>query len=337
MNRKLTTFLLLFLLSLSLIVVGASESSGASEAADAAYEASTMKLLRHEGTVDIFDVSGAPRFLLEGVRFISGESMQTGEDGTASVGLDDTKIVSLDHNTLVQFIQEDNHMQLNLLEGEIFLDVSEKLDENASFDIQTTTMTVGIRGTIISASSKPDETGKTLTVIAVYEGGGQVNFRDSNGTNRVVDLKPGQQISVETAAPASSGSAPASGDEEPASVNPIVTDINGDNISTFAANEITSNEETYNRVVNSNPNGQLIFLPGSGTEEGDELYPADGNWFYSGSVTIVAQSASKLYDGKPLVRPADALVYGLPGNFNISVSCSGSQTNAGSSENVISS
>ena len=334
MSRKLLTFILLLLLSLSLFVVGVSEGVST----DASYDASTMKLLRYEGTVDIFDINGDPRFLLEGVRFISGESMRTGADGSASVGLDDTKIVSLDHDTYVQFIQEDNHMQLNLLEGEIFLDVSAKLDENASFDIQTTTMTVGIRGTIISASSKTTPEGKEQTTIAVYEGGGQVNFRDSNGTNRAVTLQPGQQISVETVAPAPTGSVSDAGPVEDVGVNPIITDINGDNISTFAATAITSNEETYNRVINGSPNGQLILLPGSGeAEEGEEPYPADGDWYYSGQITLVAQSASKLYDGTPLVRPADALVYGLPGNFNITVSCSGSQTNAGSSDNVVTS
>ena len=283
MKRRVSLIILIILCSISLLCYGASEG------VEASYEASTMKLLRHEGTVDIFDINGDPRFLLEGVRFLSGESMRTGPDGSASVGLDDTKIVSLDHDTYVQFIQEDNHMQLNLLEGEIFLDVSAKLDENASFDIQTTTMTVGIRGTIISASSKPDDNGKTRTTIAVYEGGGQVNFKDSNGTNRAVSLQPGQQISVETDTPASGSS---SSNEEPAGVNPLVTDINGDNISPFAATEITSNENTYNRVVSGSPNGQLILLPGSGMEEGDELYPAGGKWYYSGEVTIVAQSAS---------------------------------------------
>lgn len=320
MTRKFCAFFITIILCISLIAFGASEG------ADASYEASTMKLLRYDGTVEIFDVTGTPRFLLEGVRFLSGESMLTGDDGTASVGLDDTKIVSLDHNTRVEFIQEDNHMQLNLLEGELFLDVSEKLDENASFDIQTTTMTVGIRGTIISASSKSLPDGTNLTVIAVYEGGGEVNFQDKNGTNRVVPLVPGQQIIAQENL-SSDGLT---------GVNPVVTDITGDNISTFAANEITSNDVLLKRVVNGSPEGGKMLEPGNG-EDDYASYPANGDWYFPGEVVIVAQSASKLYDGKPLARPADALVYGLPGNFNISVSCSGSITNAGSTENVISS
>ena len=60
------------------------------------YEANTMRLLRQEGQVEIYDPSGQSRFVMENVRFASGETMQTGEDGIASVGLDDTKIVTLD-------------------------------------------------------------------------------------------------------------------------------------------------------------------------------------------------------------------------------------------------
>ena len=145
--RKLSTLILLVLLALSLAAFGAAENVQDS------YDATTMRLLRHEGTVDIFDIAGEPRFLLDNVRFASGESMRTGEDGKASVGLDDSKIVTLDADTDVEFIQEADHMRLNLREGALFLDVQEKLDENAALDIQTSNLTVGIRGTLVFLSS----------------------------------------------------------------------------------------------------------------------------------------------------------------------------------------
>ena len=54
-------------------------------------EASTMHLLSHEGTVDIFDVSGTSRLVMDQDRFISGESIKTGSDGKAAIAMDDTK------------------------------------------------------------------------------------------------------------------------------------------------------------------------------------------------------------------------------------------------------
>ena len=139
------------------------------------YSAGTMRLLRWSGEVEILNPEGVPRFVLENVRFGSGESMHTGSESSASVGLDDTKIVTLDADTKVQFLQEDSHIRLNLTEGAVFVDVSEKLDENESFDIQTTTMTVGIRGTIIFAKQEAEgETASAapVTTIGVLEGAG---------------------------------------------------------------------------------------------------------------------------------------------------------------------
>ena len=128
-RRILPTLLMILLLVFALAVPGTAEES---------YDASTMRLLRYDGDVQILDTTGVPRFVLENVRFDSGEALLTGEAATASVSMDDTKIVTLDESTRVEFLKEGEHMRLNLTEGQVFVDVSEKLDENASFDIQTT-------------------------------------------------------------------------------------------------------------------------------------------------------------------------------------------------------
>ena len=56
------------------------------------YTATTMRLLRFEGTVEIEDASGNPRAAMENARFNSGESMKTAEASSASVGLDKGRI-----------------------------------------------------------------------------------------------------------------------------------------------------------------------------------------------------------------------------------------------------
>ena len=92
------------------------------------YSASTMRLLKYNGDVVIEDAEGNPRFVMENVRFASGEAMKTGKGASASVNLDSTKIVTLDEQSRVEFALNGNHMELNLTEGVLFLDVSEKLD-----------------------------------------------------------------------------------------------------------------------------------------------------------------------------------------------------------------
>ena len=165
--------------------------------ADAAesYSAQSMRLLRYDGDVIIEDASGEPRFVTENVRFASGEAMRTGEDSHASVGLDDTKIVTLDAESRAEFLKQGNSVHMNLTEGSIFLDVQEKLDENETFDIQTSTMTVGIRGTIVfvSVDTEADGAPGATTTLGVLEGAAQVNYQDADGTRRLLEVPAGQK------------------------------------------------------------------------------------------------------------------------------------------------
>ena len=310
-----------FLLALSLILTPV--------LAEDSYDASTMRLLRYDGNVEIFDTEGVSRFVMENVRFASGESMQTGEESSASVGLDDTKIVTLDAQTNVGFVQEGEHMLLNLLEGQIFIDVSEKLDENASFDIQTTTMTVGIRGTIIFAQVIPGASpaDPTTTAFGVMEGKGQVDATDSSGNHLVYTIVPGELIT-------------ATDDGSGQGTSFSVREMTAADTQGFIQNVVNSDEALVQRVLNANPNGaQLLAPPTEGGEissvSPENLYPANGTWTWTDPVQIVAQSASKLYDGEPLRRPDNVLVSGLPDTCSISVSCSGSRTDAGTAVNRV--
>ena len=104
-QKTLSALCLILLLALSLLAVPVAAGEG--------FDASAMRLARFEGDVQILNAEGVPRFVLENVRFASGESMETGEDGSASVALDDSKIVTLDESTAVQFVLEEQHMLLN--------------------------------------------------------------------------------------------------------------------------------------------------------------------------------------------------------------------------------
>ena len=313
------------LLIIPLIILFLISSSFAESAPD--YAATTMRLLRYDGAVQIYDVTGAPRFLLENVRFASGEAMETGEDGTASVSLDDSKIVSLDTRSFVEFIQESDHIRLNLKKGAIFLDVSEKLDENAGLDIQTSTMTVGIRGTIVQVVEEedPEDPENLITQLGVMEGNTNVTYTDEEGSSRLINVSAGQKISV-----------PRRKSGGGKGVNPVVSNLTASDIKPVTKKQITANPAILNRITNAIPEGENL-LQGSvpeSDEDYEELFPADGTWTYDGLVSLVAQSASKLYDGTPLTRP-EALVSGLPAGLKIDLKIEGSITNAGKAKNTV--
>ena len=127
------------------------------------YYATTMRLLKIEGTVSIEDAEGNSKPVIDNVRFSSGEALSTGYDGLASVGLDDTKIVTLENDSRVEFTKSRNMLELNLTQGGLFFEVTEHLEADETFDIRTATMTVGIRGT--SGYVFYDDTGRESLVI----------------------------------------------------------------------------------------------------------------------------------------------------------------------------
>lgn len=111
------------------------------------YTATTMRLLRVEGTVNIENSAGEIKPVMNNIRFQSGDALSTGYDGLASVGLDETKIVTLESNSRVEFTKSAKQLELNLTDGGMFFEVTEKLKDDETFDITTSNMTVGIRGT----------------------------------------------------------------------------------------------------------------------------------------------------------------------------------------------
>ena len=157
------------------------------------YYATTMRLLRVEGTVNIEDANGNPRSVLENVRFSSGEALSTGSDGLASVGLDDTKIVTLESDSRVEFTKSRNMLELNLTQGGLYFEVTEHLSPDETFDIRTSTMTVGIRGT--SGYVFYDDDGREALVIT----DGCVHVVATNpdtGETRETDVNGGYSVKV---------------------------------------------------------------------------------------------------------------------------------------------
>ena len=187
-RRLITMFLVL---ALTALFTGAALAES--------YTATTMRLLHYEGDVQIEDASGNPRFIMENARFDSGEAMTTGADGIASVGLDDSAIVTLDNNTRVAFEKNANAMKLTVNEGQLLLDVQEKLDENETLDIQTSTMVVGIRGTIVFVEDHPgkaDKGTRASTTLGVLEGTAQIIYQDASGAPQTIAVPAGQKASI---------------------------------------------------------------------------------------------------------------------------------------------
>lgn len=157
------------------------------------YYATTMRLLRVEGTVNIEDTKGNSKPVIDNIRFQSGDALSTGSDGLASVGMDDTKVVTLNSDSRAEFLKKGKQLELRLTKGSLFFEVTEHLKDDESFEIKTSTMTAGIRGT--SGMVFYDEEGRVGLLVT----DGEVHVVAVNPTTGEVketDVHGGQQIKV---------------------------------------------------------------------------------------------------------------------------------------------
>ncbi len=108
--------------------------------------ATTMRVLRIEGVVNLQD-NGSFKAVKENLRLKSGNALDTATDSLVSIGLDDVKIVTLDQLSRAEFNQQGKYLNLELTKGSLFFEVDKPLADDETFEIETSTMIVGIRGT----------------------------------------------------------------------------------------------------------------------------------------------------------------------------------------------
>lgn len=153
----------------------------------------SMRLLRMEGIVKLEDANGVEKTLVDNMRFANGDAIRTGGASLASIALDDSKVVTLDENSRAQFLKDGNDLELNLTAGGVFFEVNRPLEDDESFNITTTTMTVGIRGT--SGYVSVDNDGIATLILT----SGHVHITGTNpttGETKNLDVGPGNRVRV---------------------------------------------------------------------------------------------------------------------------------------------
>ncbi len=110
-------------------------------------DASTMRLARAEGCVFLKDESGTELSYRENMRLYSGNTVATEADSRAGISLDKSKIVTLDEQSFASLHQNGKKLRVKLENGAMYFSVSKPLASDEQFDIETSTMVLGIRGT----------------------------------------------------------------------------------------------------------------------------------------------------------------------------------------------
>ena len=157
--------------------------------------ATTMRLMAYEGHVSLTTSSGKDLELAEERRLTNGNILNTEEESQAQVLLDEERLVTLMEASRASFVQKGKNLVLNLEDGRLFFNIDRTLEEDESFEIHTSTMIVGVRGT--SGYVNSDENGNA--VIYLTTGRVEVSGLDEEGAEFDSDkIKPAQKLTVDS-------------------------------------------------------------------------------------------------------------------------------------------
>lgn len=110
------------------------------------FMAITMRIQRLVGTVNLYN-EGQEQELREKMRLGAGQTVETAGESLIMVSLDDTKLMTMEESSKADIKARGKKLEFDLIEGNLFFNVTEKLKKRESFDIYTSTMICGIRGT----------------------------------------------------------------------------------------------------------------------------------------------------------------------------------------------
>ena len=134
-TTRLWTALLALSLTLSLAACGKDTT------------ATTMHLKRTEGTVTVSDDAEENVPLLENLGLYSGYGVDTRSESYAWISLDDVKLTKMDQETEIAIQKEGKALDIEIISGSLFFNVTQPLEDDETMNIRTSTMLIGIRGT----------------------------------------------------------------------------------------------------------------------------------------------------------------------------------------------
>ncbi|MBP5152406.1 MAG: FecR domain-containing protein, partial [Lachnospiraceae bacterium] len=153
----------------------------------------SIRIQRLVGTVNLYDEKGKEKSMIEKMRLNSGHSLKTAVESLVMVSLDESRLLTLEEASQAKIKAKGKQLEFNLTSGSLFFNVNEKLEDDETFDIRTSTMVCGIRGTsaFIGKDSKGHETVMVTdgTVHVVAE-----NPRTHEITE--VDVNAGEMITI---------------------------------------------------------------------------------------------------------------------------------------------
>ena len=187
MKKRFRGYQFIFMMTLFLAALIAGVFSQRAYAAK--NKATTIRLVRTEGTVTIKNSKDEEQVQTEEMRLYSGDHQITESASYAWLSLDDTKAVKLDENSETELRKKWFKLEVLLDSGSVFFNVTVPLAKEETLNIRTSTMITGVRGTCgwVRVMDGGD------TRVYLLEGKLECLVTNPmNGDSKTITLNPGQ-------------------------------------------------------------------------------------------------------------------------------------------------
>lgn len=206
-----------------------------------AAKASNMKVESYEGKVTLKNSKGKAKSIKTGTRLLNGDNLSTNSESLANILLDSTKAVLVEESSSVSVKQAGKELDLTVDKGSVFFDVSKKLTAKESFEIKTSNMVCGIRGTVGEVKTETNKKKKTVqTQIYLLEGQVKVTYNATKKKKATKTIKSGQKLTLTT-------------DTKTGKCTPKISKVAGTDIKKSVAEKIQSNDTLISRVESACP------------------------------------------------------------------------------------
>lgn len=130
----------------------------------------------------------------ENLNLVSGDKVTTMIESYLRLKLDEDKYLLAEENTIMELVAtgdaKKSRTNINLLQGGVTIQVDNKLEEDASFEVTTPNSVMAIRGTVFRVTTDVDEKGNPITKVAIFEGAVGVQKKDAEGNVTEETLVP---------------------------------------------------------------------------------------------------------------------------------------------------
>jgi len=182
--KKLISFFVVLAMAVSMTLPAAA-------AEDAS--AGTMRLESTEGDVAVKNASGLSVKIQDKMRLYDGYTVKTEAASYAYISLDGDKTLKLDASSEASVAKSGKKLEVTLVSGSLFFNVTKPLERSEKLNIRTSTMVTGVRGTSACVSA-PE---RDRTEITLLTGHLEVTGRDaSTGRLETVEMSAGERAVV---------------------------------------------------------------------------------------------------------------------------------------------